>query len=111
MSTPRDPECSTLRVKPSGAHSRSSLPFKPRLLTDNTLALYHIIIQGCLEFTERRVKGGRVGQICRETHRRALLMWPHRCHRADPTNTLRQILEATETDEAKGYIEQIKAAA
>jgi hypothetical protein len=35
-----------------------------------------------------------------------------RCHRADLiTNTPRQILEAAGTDEAKGYIEEIKAAA
>ena len=49
-------------------------------------------------------------QICREAPRRALLMCSQRCHRVDLTNTLRQVLEAAGTDEAKGYVEEINAA-
>lgn len=49
-------------------------------------------------------------QIRREAPRRALLMCSHRCHRVDLTNTLRQVLEAAGTDEAKGHIADINAA-
>lgn len=51
-----------------------------------------------------------MGQIRREAHRRALLMCSHGCHRVELTNTLRQVLEAAGTDEAKGYIAEINAA-
>lgn len=84
--------------------------FKPYLLTDNTLAPYHIITQGCLECTERRFERGRMGQIRREAPRRALLMCSHGCHRVELTNALRQVLRAARTDEANNYIAQINAA-
>ncbi len=45
MSTPKDPDCWTLQVKPNGARFPINRRFlKPYLLTDNTLAHHHITL-------------------------------------------------------------------
>jgi hypothetical protein len=48
-----------------------------------------------------------VENIRREAHSRTFAHVPSK--RADPTNTLLQVLEAAGTEEAKGYIDEINA--
>jgi hypothetical protein len=82
------------------------------LLTDNDLAPHHITI---LRDAWNERKGTSKEEAWKKYVEKLLavrlLMCSHKMSkRADPTNTPLQVLEAAETEEAKVYIEQIKAA-